>query len=186
VAGGPNDQAEKPANEPAGKPTKGRSGAASAKTDESAEMAKPKSAIDHDLIRELARLLEETGLTEIEYERNGERVRVARRAKRAAAAVAALPLSAPRAADDDAPLDVAGHPGLVTSPMVGTAYLGPEPGARAFVEIGSRVRAGETLLIVEAMKTMNQIPAPRAGTVTQILIEDGQPVEFGEPLMIVE
>jgi acetyl-CoA carboxylase biotin carboxyl carrier protein len=180
VADGPNDQGKRQA--------KGLSKPASAKADESTEMAKPKSAIDHDLIRELAKLLEETGLTEIEYERNGERVRVARRAKRAAAAaaVAALPASAARAAADDAPVDVAGHPGLVTSPMVGTAYLGAEPGARAFVEIGSRVRAGETLLIVEAMKTMNQIPAPRAGTVTQILIEDGQPVEFGEPLMIVE
>jgi acetyl-CoA carboxylase biotin carboxyl carrier protein len=179
VADSPNDQGKRQA--------KGLSKPASAKADESTEMAKPKSAIDHDLIRELAKLLEETGLTEIEYERNGERVRVARRAKRAAAAaVAALPPSAARAAADDAPVDVAGHPGLVTSPMVGTAYLGAEPGARAFVEIGSRVRAGETLLIVEAMKTMNQIPAPRAGTVTQILIEDGQPVEFGEPLMIVE
>jgi acetyl-CoA carboxylase biotin carboxyl carrier protein len=91
-----------------------------------------------------------------------------------------------RSAGEERPVDIAGNPGLVTSPMVGTAYLGPEPGARAFVEIGSRVRVGDTLLIVEAMKTMNQIPAPRAGTVTQILIEDGQPVEFGEPLMIVE
>jgi acetyl-CoA carboxylase biotin carboxyl carrier protein len=180
VADGLNDQGKRQA--------KGLSKPASAKAGESTEMAKPKSAIDHDLIRELARLLEETGLTEIEFERNGERVRVARRAKRAAApaAMAPLPTSAARAAADDAPIDVAGHPGLVTSPMVGTAYLGAEPGARAFVEIGSRVRAGETLLIVEAMKTMNQIPAPRAGTVTQILIEDGQPVEFGEPLMIVE
>ncbi len=78
------------------------------------------------------------------------------------------------------------HPGVVTSPMVGTAYRAAEPGARPFVEVGSRVRAGETLLIIEAMKTMNQIPAPRAGTVIQILIEDGQPVEFGEPLMIIE
>jgi acetyl-CoA carboxylase biotin carboxyl carrier protein len=184
VAGRPNEQAGKPARNAA----KSQSGAASAKADESTEMGKPKSAIDHDLIRELAKLLEETGLTEIEYERNGERVRVARRAKRAAPAAAAVaaPPSAARTQADDAPVDVAGHPGLVTSPMVGTAYLGPEPGARAFVEIGSRVRAGETLLIVEAMKTMNQIPAPRAGTVTQILIEDGQPVEFGEPLMIVE
>jgi acetyl-CoA carboxylase biotin carboxyl carrier protein len=93
---------------------------------------------------------------------------------------------AARSAAEEAPVDIAGNPGLVTSPMVGTVYLGPEPGARAYVEIGSRVRAGETILIVEAMKTMNQIPAPRAGTVTQILIEDGQPVEFGEPLMIVE
>ena len=176
------------AGEPeAKKPAKGQSKPASTKADESSDMAKPKSAIDHDLIRELAKLLEETGLTEIEFERNGERVRVARRAKRAAGpATAASASSAAQVAADDGPIDHTGNPGLVTSPMVGTAYLGPEPGARAYVEIGSRVRAGETLLIVEAMKTMNQIPAPRAGTVTQILIEDGQPVEFGEPLMIVE
>jgi acetyl-CoA carboxylase biotin carboxyl carrier protein len=175
VADGTHNQVKKPA--------KSQSRPASTKADESSEMAKPKSAIDHDLIRELAKLLEETGLTEIEFERNGERVRVARRAKRAAAASA--PPVVPVASDDGS-IDLARHPGLVTSPMVGTAYLGPEPGARAYVEIGSRVRAGETLLIVEAMKTMNQIPAPRGGTVTQILIEDGQPVEFGEPLMIVE
>jgi acetyl-CoA carboxylase biotin carboxyl carrier protein len=87
---------------------------------------------------------------------------------------------------DPAPLDPAKHPGVVTSPMVGTAYVGAEPGARPFVEIGGRVAVGDTLLIVEAMKTMNQIPSPRAGTVIQILIEDGQPVEFGEPLMIIE
>jgi acetyl-CoA carboxylase biotin carboxyl carrier protein len=179
VKGDPNHQAKKSA--------KNQSGPASTKAGESSEMAKPKSAIDHDLIRELARLLEETGLTEIEFERDGERVRVARRAKRAAPVTAAAPMpAAPRTAADAAPIDVARHPGLVSSPMVGTAYLGPEPGARAYVEVGSPVRAGDTLLIVEAMKTMNQIPAPRAGTVTQILIEDGQPVEFGEPLMIVE
>ncbi len=83
-------------------------------------------------------------------------------------------------------IDPAKHPGLVTSPMVGTAYVGAEPGARPFVDIGSRVNAGDPLLIIEAMKTMNQIPAPRSGTVIQILIEDGQPVEFGEPLMIIE
>jgi acetyl-CoA carboxylase biotin carboxyl carrier protein len=183
VADGPDDQVKKPAKKPLESQPKG----ASAKANERTEMAKPKSAIDHDLIRELARLLEETGLTEIEFERNGERVRVARRAKRAVAPATAAPLpSVARAAAADAAADVAGHPGLVTSPMVGTAYLGPEPGARAYVEIGGRVRAGDTLLIVEAMKTMNQIPAPRAGIVTQILIEDGQPVEFGEPLMIVE
>ena len=82
--------------------------------------------------------------------------------------------------------DLTQHPGLVASPMVGTAYLGPAPGARPFVEVGSLVKAGETLLIIEAMKTMNQIPAPRSGTVLQILIEDGQPVEYGEPLMIIE
>jgi acetyl-CoA carboxylase biotin carboxyl carrier protein len=169
------------------KAVKGPSRPASTKADQGSDMPKRKSAVDHDLIRELAKLLDETGLTEIEFERNGERVRVARRAKRATApaAAAAVP-SAARATDGAGPIDHTGNPGLVTSPMVGTAYLGAEPGARAYVEIGSRVRAGETLLIVEAMKTMNQIPAPRAGTVTQILIEDGQPVEFGEPLMIVE
>ena len=182
MADGPNDQIKKPA--------KSQSRPASTKADASSEMAKSrsavKSAIDRDLIRELAKLLEETGLTEIEFERNGERVRVARRAKRAAAPAAAASVPAASGAPDEGPIDLADHPGLVASPMVGTAYLGPEPGARAFVEIGSLVRAGETLLIVEAMKTMNQIPAPRGGTVTQILIEDGQPVEFGEPLMIVE
>ena len=82
--------------------------------------------------------------------------------------------------------DLAKHPGVVPSPMVGTAYWSPEPGAKPFIEVGSRVTAGETLLIIEAMKTMNQIPSPRAGVVTQILVEDGQPVEFGEPLVIIE
>ena len=152
-------------------------------------MAEQKPAIDHDLIRELAKLLDETGLTEIEFERDGVRVRVGRAA--GGAAVPALSTPAPQPAPSPppamaAPLDLAKHPGVVTSPMVGTAYVGPEPGARPFVEVGSRVRAGETLLIIEAMKTMNQIPSPRAGTVIQILIEDGQPVEYGEPLMIIE
>jgi len=85
-----------------------------------------------------------------------------------------------------APIDPAKHPGLVVSPMVGTAYVAPEPGAKPFIEVGSKVKAGDTLLIIEAMKTMNQIPAPRAGTVIQVLFEDGQPVEFGEPLVIIE
>jgi acetyl-CoA carboxylase biotin carboxyl carrier protein len=153
-------------------------------------MSEQKPAIDHELIRELARLLDETGLTEIEYERDGQRVRVARQAQVIAAApsraINAAEASITALAAGDAPIDPAKHPGLVASPMVGTAYMAPEPGARPFVEVGSRVRAGDTLLIIEAMKTMNQIPSPRAGTVTQILIEDGQPVEFGEPLMIVE
>jgi acetyl-CoA carboxylase biotin carboxyl carrier protein len=99
----------------------------------------------------------------------------------------------PRAATTEAPgaadiaaSDLSKHPGVVPSPMVGTAYLAPEPGARPYVEVGSQVRAGQTVLIVEAMKTMNQIPAPRSGRVVQILIEDAQPVEFGEPLMIIE
>jgi len=153
------------------------------------DVPKQKQAIDHDLIRELARLLDETGLTEIEFERDGQRVRVARQTQIAVApAPASTPVDAavPSLAADAAAIDPAKHPGVVTSPMVGTAYIGPEPGARPFVEVGSRVRAGDTLLIVEAMKTMNQIPSPRAGTVIQILIEDGQPVEFGEPLMIIE
>ena len=117
---------------------------------------------------------------------NGERVRVVRAMQRAVgAAPAAAPMTASPAPAPSG-TDVSAHPGLVTSPMVGTAYLAPEPGARVYVEVGSRVRAGDTLLIVEAMKTMHQIPSPRAGTVIQILIEDGQPVEFGEPLMIIE
>jgi acetyl-CoA carboxylase biotin carboxyl carrier protein len=142
---------------------------------------KTKSAIDKELIRELAQLLDETKLTEIEIERDGLRVRVGRGAT---AVAAAAPAPAPAAAA--APADPAKHPGAVTSPMVGTAYMGPAPGAKPFVDVGSKVVAGETLLIVEAMKTMNQIPAPRSGTVTKILIEDAQPVEFGEPLMIIE
>jgi acetyl-CoA carboxylase biotin carboxyl carrier protein len=154
-------------------------------------MAEQKSAIDYGMIRELAQLLDETGLTEIEIERDGERVRVARQVQTVAVAAPGRGPSVPSAPDlsssgSSAPIDPVKHPGAVTSPMVGTAYVGPEHGARPFVEVGSRVRAGETLLIVEAMKTMNHIPAPRAGTVIQILIEDGQPVEFGEPLMIIE
>jgi acetyl-CoA carboxylase biotin carboxyl carrier protein len=151
-------------------------------------MAEQKPAIDHDLIRELAKLLDETGLTEIEFESAGVRVRVGRGAVAVPAALSVapelpVPLPAPIATTV---ADLSKHPGAVNSPMVGTAYVGPEPGAPPFVDVGSKVVAGETLLIIEAMKTMNQIPAPRAGTVTQILIEDGQPVEFGEPLMIVE
>jgi acetyl-CoA carboxylase biotin carboxyl carrier protein len=151
-------------------------------------MADNKPAIDKELIRELAKLLDETGLTEIEIERAGLRVRVGRGGTAvhiAAPGGAIAPLAA--AVPAMATLaDPAKHPGAVTSPMVGTAYMGPAPGAKPFVDVGSKVVAGETLLIIEAMKTMNQIPAPRAGTVTKVLIEDGQPVEFGEPLMIVE
>jgi acetyl-CoA carboxylase biotin carboxyl carrier protein len=149
---------------------------------------KEKLAIDPDIVRELARLLDETGLSEIEFERDGQRVRVARQAQPSAPAPARLAVvsDAPLAVGEPAPLDPAKHPGVVTSPMVGTAYVRPEPGARPFVEVGSQVKAGDPLLIVEAMKTMNQIPSPRAGTVVQVLIEDGQPVEFGEPLMIIE
>jgi acetyl-CoA carboxylase biotin carboxyl carrier protein len=151
-------------------------------------MAEAKPAIDHDLIRELAKLLDETGLTEIEFERDGVRVRVGRAAPGPAPA-AIMPVPQPLPSPPPAtatPVDLAKHPGVVLSPMVGTGYIGPEPGAPPFVDIGSKVIAGETVLIIEAMKTMNQIPAPQAGTVTRILIEDGQPVEFGEPLMIIE
>jgi acetyl-CoA carboxylase biotin carboxyl carrier protein len=149
----------------------------------------PKSpTIDHDVIRELARLLDETGLTEIAIEQDGVAVRVARHSAASAARTRAaeLPVAAPSVGPAVAPLNPAQHPGLVASPMVGTAYRSPEPGAKPFVDVGSEVKAGDTLLIIEAMKTMNQIPAPRSGTVIQILIEDAHPVEYGEPLMIIE
>jgi acetyl-CoA carboxylase biotin carboxyl carrier protein len=139
---------------------------------------------DGALIRELALLLDETGLTEIEIERAGLRVRVARNISIAAAMPANFAPAAPAAAAPEA--DLSQHPGAVPSPMVGTAYWSPEPGAKPFIEVGAKVSVGQTLLIIEAMKTMNQIPSPRAGTVTQILVEDGQPVEFGEPLVIIE
>jgi acetyl-CoA carboxylase biotin carboxyl carrier protein len=146
-----------------------------------------KPVIDQDMIRELAKLLEETGLTEIEIEQNALRVRVARHAQGVAVAAPAMAAApAPVAMSIPVPTDPAKHPGVVTSPMVGTVYLASAPGARPFVDVGTQVAAGDTLLIIEAMKTMNQIPAPRAGTVKQIFLEDGQPVEFGEPLMIVE
>jgi acetyl-CoA carboxylase biotin carboxyl carrier protein len=147
---------------------------------------------EQDLIRELAKLLDETNLTEIEVEREGLRVRVARQTTTHVVAgghVPPIPSVAPPPTVAPVPLegaDLAKHPGVVTSPMVGTAYRAPEPTARPFVDIGSVVKAGDTLLVVEAMKTMNQIPAPRGGTVTQILFENAQPVEYGEPLMIIE
>ena len=150
------------------------------------------SSEDSALIRELALLLDETSLTEIEIERAGLRLRVARNISIAAsmpasfAPAAVAPAAAAAAASSEPATDYANHPGVVPSPMVGTAYWSPEPGAKPFVEIGVKVSAGQTLLIIEAMKTMNQIPSPRAGIVTQILVEDGQPVEFGEPLVIIE
>jgi acetyl-CoA carboxylase biotin carboxyl carrier protein len=142
---------------------------------------------DSALIRELALLLDETSLTEIEIERAGLRVRVARNISIAASMPANFqPAASAASAVPAAVADLAKHPGVVPSPMVGTAYWSPEPGAKPFIEVGAKVSAGQTLLIIEAMKTMNQIPSPRAGTVTQILVEDGQPVEFGEPLVIIE
>jgi acetyl-CoA carboxylase biotin carboxyl carrier protein len=142
-------------------------------------------AIDHDAIRDLTALLDELGLSEIEIEQDGKRVRVVRAAVAAVpVATAAVPVAGPSVVAGM--IDAAAHPGVVPSPMVGTAYRATEPGAKPFVDVGSAVQVGDTLLIVEAMKTLNQIPSPRAGTVTQILFEDGQPVEFGEPLMIIE
>jgi acetyl-CoA carboxylase biotin carboxyl carrier protein len=143
---------------------------------------------EHQLIRDLAELLNETGLTEIEIEKSGLKVRVARTLSVMASAPAAMmPIggaAAPAAGGGAG--DPGKHPGAVKSPMVGTAYRAPDPAAPVFIEIGSKVSAGDTLLIIEAMKTMNQIPAPKSGTVTAILFENGQPVEFGEPLVIIE
>lgn len=147
---------------------------------------------DSALIRELALLLDETSLTEIEIERSGLRLRVARNISIAASMPTHFqqgqpsPAAMVASAAPAAAADLANHPGVVPSPMVGTAYWSSEPGAKPFIEVGSRVSVGQTLLIIEAMKTMNQIPSTLAGTVTQILVEDGQPVEFGEPLVIIE
>ena len=144
--------------------------------------------LDPDAIRALAAILIETGLTEIEIAEKDARIRVVRAAApalveapapRAAATAAQTPAAPP--ADPEAP-----HPGTVSSPMVGVAYLSPEPGAAPFVTVGQAVTAGQTLLLIEAMKTFNQIKAPKAGTVSRILVAAGSPVEFGEPLMIVE
>jgi acetyl-CoA carboxylase biotin carboxyl carrier protein len=146
------------------------------------------------MIRELAELLNDTGLTEIEIEKSGLKIRVAKKISITAAAPQAF-LSAPAAAGStpsdgkstaSAASDLSKHPGAVKSPMVGTAYRSPEPGAASFCEVGSKVKQGDTLLIIEAMKTMNQIPAPRAGTVKAVLVENAQPVEYGEPLIIIE
>ncbi|SDR09246.1 biotin carboxyl carrier protein [Pseudovibrio sp. Tun.PSC04-5.I4] len=142
---------------------------------------------DQELIRQLATLLDETNLTEIEVEHKDLRVRVARQMTFSAAAPAPVAAPVPAAPVEIAvSADPASHPGAVTSPMVGTAYLAAEPGAANFIEIGKSIKKGDTILIVEAMKTMNQIPAPKSGTVSAILVDDGQPVEFGEPLIIIE
>jgi acetyl-CoA carboxylase biotin carboxyl carrier protein len=162
-----------------------------------AKEIKDRDALDKGLIRDLAQLLNETGLTEIEIEKDDLKVRVARHAAPPAAYAVGVPAAPPMApvsptsapgtpAAGPAGPDPASHPGCVKSPMVGTAYRAPEPGAPPFVDIGTRVTQGQTLLIIEAMKTMNHIPAPRSGVVKEILIENGQPVEFGEPLVIIE
>jgi acetyl-CoA carboxylase biotin carboxyl carrier protein len=146
---------------------------------------------EQKIIRDLADLLNETGLSEIEIEKDGLKVRVARSltitASHLAAAPAATASAAPGGSAAPAAVgDPSKHPGAVKSPMVGTAYRSPEPSAAPFIEIGSRVQQGDTLLIIEAMKTMNQIPAPRSGTVTAVFFENGQPVEFGEVLAVIE
>lgn len=147
--------------------------------------------VDPELVRQLAVLLDDTNLTEIEIQDGERRIRVARNITAAAAPVYAAPAApapaAPAAAAAPAaPEAAADHPGTVKSPMVGTCYLSAEPGAKAFVSVGDKVSAGQTLLIVEAMKVMNAIPAPRAGTVKAVLVENGQPVEYDQPLIVVE
>jgi acetyl-CoA carboxylase biotin carboxyl carrier protein len=156
--------------------------------EDTAKSRSSESSDDSALIRELALLLDETNLTEIEIERAGLRVRVARNVSITATMPASYqPAVAPGALAGPAPdADIGEHPGVVPSPMVGTVYWASEPGAKPFIEVGAKVAIGQTLMIIEAMKTMNQIPAPRAGTVTQILVEDGVPVEYGEPLVIIE
>ncbi|MFG1344961.1 acetyl-CoA carboxylase biotin carboxyl carrier protein [Xanthobacter autotrophicus DSM 431] len=158
---------------------------------------KPSQApIDTAIVKEIAELLSGSDLTEIEVEHEGLRIRVVRAPAPVTIAQAApfaapfaTPMAAPVAAVAAAPVadaDLSKHPGVVNSPMVGTAYLAPEPGAAPFIDVGTSVKEGQTVLIIEAMKTMNAIPAPRTGTVTRILVGNAQPVEYGEPLLIIE
>lgn len=143
--------------------------------------------IDGDLVRKLADLLAETGLSEIEFAEGEKRIRVTRPTAAPAVTLAAAPVAAPVvAAVASAPAKSAAHPGSVNSPMVGTAYVAAEPGGAPFVRVGDSVKAGQTILIIEAMKVMNPIKAPRSGTVTEVMVADGQPVEFGEVLLIIE
>jgi acetyl-CoA carboxylase biotin carboxyl carrier protein len=145
--------------------------------------------IDPDAIRALAAVLAETGLTEIEIAEKDSRIRVVRGASPGAVS---MPVAAPVAVTASPPAhspseaDLASHPGAVISPMVGVVYLAPEPGAPRFVSVGQQVSAGQTLLLIEAMKTFNQIKAPKGGTVTRILVENSTPVEYGEVLLILE
>lgn len=160
-----------------------------------------KSSLDQDLIRAIAELLNKENLAEIEIEQEDLRVRVTRSYPNEAPVyaqppmqyMASAPAAAPSAPSGSVPAaapakaeDLASNPGTLTSPMVGTAYRSPEPGKPAFAEVGAKVTEGQTVLIIEAMKTMNQIPAHRSGTVTRILVEDAQPVEYGEPLVVIE
>ncbi len=154
-------------------------------------MAEKKNGIDQALIRDLANILNDTDLTEIEVEQDDLRIRVSRagntqyvQAPMAAPAFAAPSAVAPVAAAPTAP---ARNPAnTVTAPMVGTAYMAPAPGARPFIELGAAVKEGQTLVIIEAMKTMNQIPSPKSGKITEILVEDGSPVEYGQALVVIE
>jgi acetyl-CoA carboxylase biotin carboxyl carrier protein len=152
-----------------------------------------KFELDTEFVRKLAAILEETKLGEIELADGERRIRVARPTAPVASAAPVMMAATPAAAVPSAAApaaapagDLSKHPGVVKSPMVGTAYLAPEPGKPNFVSVGDKVNAGQTLLIIEAMKTFNPIKAPKAGTVIQVLIENARPVEFGEPLMIVE
>ncbi len=153
-----------------------------------------KIALDLETIGGLADLLNEKGLSEIEIKQDGVEIKVSRKLaapvntvpSSPAATAAPAPQSSSPPAGEQGSQDLANHPGVVTSPMVGTAYLAPEPGAAPFVNVGTDVREGQTLMIIEAMKTMNHIPAPRAGKVTHILVENGSPVEYGDPLVIIE
>jgi acetyl-CoA carboxylase biotin carboxyl carrier protein len=157
------------------------------------------SSVDQDLIRAIAELINKENLAEIEIEQDEMRIRVTRSYPSEAPVYAQAPIqyAAPAAAAPAAPAgsvpaaapkaeDLASNPGTLTSPMVGTAYLSPEPGKPAFAAVGTKVSEGQTVLIIEAMKTMNQIPAHRSGTVTRILVDDAQPVEYGEPLVVIE
>jgi acetyl-CoA carboxylase biotin carboxyl carrier protein len=153
------------------------------------------TGFDTKLVKDLAKILRETDLSEIEVENEGVRVRVARQANVVHTAQAAaapttvyVPPASAVAASAPAPVaaDMAKHPGMVPSPMVGTVYSQPEPGASAFIKVGDVVIEGQKLFIIEAMKTMNPVPSPRGGTVTAILVHDSQPVEFGEPLCVIE
>lgn len=156
-------------------------------------MSLKKSGVDQQLIRDLAGILNDTNLTEIEVELGDLKVRVSRQAQAVHAFATASPVGAavapqaalaPASVNSATTADTAKN--AVTSPMVGTAYASPSPDAKPFIEVGQKVREGQTLLIIEAMKTMNQIPSPRSGTVTAILFEDAQPVEYGEPLVVIE
>ena len=142
--------------------------------------------IDGALVRTLAGLLDETGLSEIEYAVGDKRIRIARTAAPVTAVVPAAPAIAALAGAAAAPTAAAEHPGAIKSPMVGTAYLAPQPGAPPFVKVDDKVAEGDVLLIIEAMKVMNQIRAPRAGRVAEIAVVDGTPVEFGQVLVILE